>query len=389
MDFSKLRTPLLTWLGAATASVTGRVSEVCRSPQGERGQLLILVAGTLTMIMAFAAIVVDVGFATHTKRDLQNDVDAMVLAAVREMPNEDAAWAVADEWAGRNGVADAEVTSFTPNQTCGGDSLDGTVTARLDRDQETFLARVLGINSVNLEVCATARIGAAAAGDDLLPFGFLEEDPEIADVCYFEDNDDLWNNSCILKIPKPNETWAPGNTGPIRLDEDGEPGNYDPDCSPGSSGASEYQENIEDGSECFYAIGDEIRTKPGSMRGPTCKGFDNRLDGNNDTLEEVFGEADGDGYHNNIDLASPRFGIVPIVFVPEGASGSSTNVTITGFIAVYIEGACDGGGCNGKGNNPACVVITPMKSKIVLSSVAFGGGGFSDKNPLLTIKLVD
>ena len=365
------------------------VRRILKPPGNEGGQVLIMAAGSMALVLSIAALAIDVGLAAHTKRDLQNDVDAMVLAAVREMPDANAAQAAALSYGGYNAVSNSEVQQVVVGETCDSASLDGTVTARLQRNQKTFLAGLMGIGSVDLSVCATARIGVAAAGDGILPFGFLEKDPEVADVCYFEDPD-VWNNSCLLKIPKPNDTWAPGNTGPIRLDEGGEPGNFDPSCNPGSSGSSEYKENIEDGGECWYAVNDEVRTKTGSMVGPTCTAFANLLGGNSDTIEQVFGAANAQGFYTTIDRTSPRFGIVPIVNVPEGATGSSTNVTITGFMAVYIEDACDGGGCNGQGNNPACVVITPMKSYIYLSGVAFGPGSIDDtKNALRTMKLVN
>jgi hypothetical protein len=76
--------------------------------------------------------------------------------------------------------------------------------------------------------------------------------------------------------------------------------------------------------------------------------------------------------------------------VTVSGSGSSADITITGFITVYINGACSGGGCNGNGSNPACVSVTPVKSNVYMAGVEFAGGNLGDvENALRTIKLVD
>ena len=353
-----------------------RISGILRSTEAEHGQLLILAAGTMTFVLLLAAVAIDVGFWAQTKRDLQNDVDAMVLAGVREMPDTAAAETIALAWGTNNGVSSGEVQALLTGQTCQGTTLDGSVTLTLVRNQTTFLSGLLGIADIDLSVCATARVG-------------------LAEVCYYEDPN-LWNHSCLLKIPSPSDTWAAGNTGPIRLDEGGEPGNYDEFCHPGSSGADEYRENIKDGSECSYAVNDEIRTKSGNMKGPTCTAISDKLGNNVETIEDVFGTPNAASFHTNVNCFSPRFGLIPIISVPAGASGSSTSVTITGFISVYIEDVCNTSVCNGNGNGngngnkPACVVVTPIKSIIFLPGVDFAAGSLSEeKIALRTIKLVN
>jgi hypothetical protein len=372
--------------------------------RSDRGQVLVVAAGGMVAMIGLAALAVDVGFFFQTKRDLQNASDAMALAAVREQPDDAASDAIAAEWATKNNVGDPEIVDVAFDLTCGGDAVDDIVTVRLEREQSTFFARVLGITDGDVPACATARIGVAAGGHGLMPFGFHHEDPypgaNPQDVCYFHEEDgsenpDLWYDpddptvaECLLKIPKPSDSWGSGNAGAIRLDEGGPAGNYDGDCNPGNSGASEYKENIEEGSECYYAVGDEVTPKPGNMNGPTCTAFDNRLGGNTDTLEDVFGSPNADGVWGPVDAASVRFGLVPRVTV--SGNGSSADITITGFMTVYIVGACSGGGCNGNGNNPACVVVIPVKSRLLEAGIDFAGGSISDSsNPLRTIKLID
>ena len=361
---------------------------------GESGQVLIMAAGTFTFVLALAAIAIDGGFFAHTKRDLQNDVDAMVLAAVRDMPDTSAASAVALSWAARNGVSNSEIASITFNHDCAGAASPETITVELSRSQPTFLARVMGINEATLTVCASARTGYAEAGPRLLPFGLLWDDPEIPNdppVCYYDANDDFWGTECAVKIPSPSLTWTPGNSGPLRLDDSAntEPINYDPTCDPpgSNSGADEYDDNIINGADCSYAPNDEIQTFPGSFVGPTCDAIDELLLGNDDTIEQVFKDADGDGVYEIVDTTSPRYGLIPVVLVPEGSAGASTTVAIKTFAPVYIIG-CDGG----LGAQPASVLMIPMKSKIFLQGIDFvdpGNANYDNEWPLHTIKLIN
>ncbi len=61
-----------------------------------------LVAGGMVVVIGFAALSVDLGFLTLARRGVQNDADAMALAAVRELPDESSADAIALLWATKN-----------------------------------------------------------------------------------------------------------------------------------------------------------------------------------------------------------------------------------------------------------------------------------------------
>lgn len=367
----------------------------------ERGQVLVVSALVMPVVLGAVGFAVDVGMIMHTRTDLQKSADAMALAGARRLCGTTAcetnAGTDANTWGTSNGVGGSDGKTITYGVDCAGSTsaAHDLITVNLSRSQPSFFARVVGYSGGTIHACATAKVGVAAAGEDMLPFGFHRTDPypgtNPQDVCYFYEtngsvNPDLWNNSCMVKIPSPSESWGSGNAGAVRLDEGGPETNYDGGCNPGSSGSEEYEENIEDGSECKYAVGDEITPKTGNMKGPTCDGFTTRLSGNSDSLASVFGSPDTDGVYRNVNTKSPRFGIVPIVTV--SGSGTSADITITGFITVYIEGSCDGAGCNGNGSNPACVIMTPVKSNIYLTGIAFAGGSLSNENALRAIKLI-
>ena len=114
----------------------------------ERGQVIVLAAGAMVVVLGFTALAIDIGFFAHTKRDLQNDADAMALAGAQEIPDPGLANSKAREWGTKNGVdLGSEVLSIEFGTTCSGATEPNTITVRLERSQPTFLARVLGITS--------------------------------------------------------------------------------------------------------------------------------------------------------------------------------------------------------------------------------------------------
>jgi hypothetical protein len=368
---------------------------------GEEGQMVIFAAAGFAVILMFAALAIDIGFFTEAKRSAQNDVDAMVLAGVRELTNDgfteaqrqEDATDIAMEWALLNDVDPSEVQEVVFDENCSGESIPRTMTIRLKRTQKTFLATTFGIKSGDLNVCATARTGLAEGGPGLMPFGLLYDDPEIVanpPICYFDGNPNFWDEECTIKIPKPNDTWTPGNSGPLRLDDPSNvnPANWQADCAPpdATSGADEYVQNIEDGSDCGYAPNDQVQTKTGSMNNITCDSIDTRLAGNNDPIEDVFTDEDGDGIYEVVDYTHPRYALVPVVVVPPGSSGSSTDVQIDRFVTAYLVG------CQNGPSNTANITLIPVKSNVYVAGIDFVDDGdplYDEDWPLNTIKLID
>jgi hypothetical protein len=368
---------------------------------GQSGQVIIVAAASFAVVLFFASLAIDIGFFTEAKRSAQNDADAMVLAGVRELTNDgfteaqrqEDAEDIAMQWALLNDVDPAEVQSVVFDVSCSGEAIPRTVTVRLKRTQKTFLATTFGINSGELNVCATARTGLARGGPGLLPFGLLYDDPEIVanpPICYFDANPDFWDEECTIKIPKPNETWTPGNSGPLRLDDPSgvDPDNWQSDCSPpgATSGADEYIQNIEDGSDCGYAPGDHVQTKTGSMNNITCNSIADRLGGNTDPIDDVFTDTDGDGIYEVVDYTHPRYALIPVVIVPPGSSGSSTDVEIDRFVTAYLVG------CQNGASNVANITVIPVKSNVYVAGIDFvddGDPDYDENWPLNTIKLVE
>jgi hypothetical protein len=367
----------------------------------ESGQLIVVAAASFAVVLFFASLTIDLGFFTETKRAVQNDADAMALAGARELANDgqtaiqrqEDAEDIAMEWALLNDVDPSEVQAVTFDTNCSGESVPNTITVRLGREQKTFLAALFGVTKGQMNVCATARTGLAQGGPGLMPFGLLYDEPGVAanpPVCYFNDNPNFWDEECTIKIPKPNDTWTPGNSGPLRLDDPSgiESTNWQPDCTPpgATSGADEYTQNIEDGSDCGYAPGDQVQTKTGSMNNITCNTITSRMAGNTDPIEDVFTDSDSDGIYEVVDYTHPRYALIPVVIVAPGSSGSSTNVEINRFVTAYLVG------CQNGPNNVANVTLIPVRSDVYVSGIDFVDDSdptYDDDWPLYTIKLVE
>jgi len=402
------------------------VKVISRRRQGERGQIVILFAAALAVMIGFAALAIDIGFFTEAKREVQNDADAVALAAVRELPqSQTAATNKAIDWADNNDVIATERAAgdwITFGDRCSGGSVQAnlsTATVRFIRNQQAFLALVLGITDADLHVCATAAKGKAMGSPDLLPWGLLWDkwttDPT---VCHFDDNPaenlldpkdplnrespqltenpDFWYDpgdptaaECQIVIPNPNDTWSAGNSGPLRLDDNqSEPGNWRPNCdTDGSNGGdAEYEENLQDGSDCGYSLDDEVQTKPGAVP-KTCQELNTKFAGfEGDTIDDVFTDADGDDVYEKVDTANPHYGLIPIVYVQPGSSGASTTVILRGFAPVFVHD------CKKQGNS-FHITLTPVKSIVYVAGIEFVGpaedANFPEDWPLYAIKLID
>jgi hypothetical protein len=397
--------------------------------------LVILVAGAMVVVIGFAALAVDIGFFTHAKREVQNDADAVALAAVRELPqNQTLAESIAIDWADNNNVMASERAAsdwLTFGDRCSGAAVPAnlsTTTVRLIRNQATFFASIFGISDGDLNVCATAAKGKAVGSPDLLPWGVLWDkwtgDPSPGPggnpppVCHFDDdpaenlanpkdpanraaplldeNPDFWYDpdapsmaQCVIVIPSPSQTWTSGNSGPLRLDDNqAEPDNWRANCdTDGSNGGdAEYEENLYDGSECGYSLDDEIQTKPGNVP-KTCEDLDAKFAGTeSDTIEDAFTDTDGDGIYDVVDTANPHYGLVPVVYVQPGSSGSSTTVILRAFAPVFVH-SCT------KNGSDFVITLTPVKSVVYVAGIEFvepsEEANFPADWPLHSIKLID
>jgi hypothetical protein len=151
-----------------------------QSSPNERGQIVVLSAIILTVLLGFSALAIDVGFWLHTRTKLQADADAMALAGAQKLcakaECDASAESLAESYAPKNAVKNSE-TSVDVDVTCDGDVSHNhdTITVHTQRNVPTLLAGVLGITDADITACATARKAAVAGGTGIVPFG-IEDD---------------------------------------------------------------------------------------------------------------------------------------------------------------------------------------------------------------------
>lgn len=114
--------------------------------QRNRGQVLVIFAGSILLLLMLAAVVVDVSWYWVNSLRIQRAADAAALAGAVMLPNRVAdAYTLADEEATKNGYSTDARTTVTPHWVQSQPrQLDVTINAPAD----TFFMRVVGITSI-------------------------------------------------------------------------------------------------------------------------------------------------------------------------------------------------------------------------------------------------
>ncbi len=133
-------------------------------PQNERGQVIVLLVLMMVVLLGFAALVVDVGYAYYAHRSLQSSADAAALAGAQELPNASAAEAKAREYSSspgnKNEYSNINGVSTTVTTKCvvslGGCAPMNAVVVLEQAPTKTFFAGLLGLPAFTIKAKATA-----------------------------------------------------------------------------------------------------------------------------------------------------------------------------------------------------------------------------------------
>lgn len=212
--------------------------------RSSRGQVLIIGAGAMVVLIGVAGLVIDLGFSWMLRRAEQNAVDPAAVAAARHIPDGDvgAMRAAACFYARENGFfADATTNDLSPsgcvpandeggavltvNWPPAGGTFAGSahVEVVLTRDHPTFFSRIFGFDTMTVTSSAVAANGTGGSAIGQL----VSLDP----------------TSCGAGKIRGNGTVDVGGSIHVNSDGSGPPsciGAYDNDCS-GSDGAFRFE----------------------------------------------------------------------------------------------------------------------------------------------------
>ena len=140
--------------------IPNRISSRVRD---ERGQVIVFVVIAFVVLVGMIGIVIDIGYAYKTQRDLQAAADAAALAGAQQLPDSTAAKTTATQYgassAGGNKITKVPVTE-TITTSCissiPGCNPVNSVAVTETADVPTFFAKVFGLNSFSVHVKATA-----------------------------------------------------------------------------------------------------------------------------------------------------------------------------------------------------------------------------------------
>ncbi|HEX5479608.1 MAG TPA: pilus assembly protein TadG-related protein [Dehalococcoidia bacterium] len=350
----------------------------------DRGQVLLAVALLIPVLLGMTAIAVDIGSYADNKRELQNDADAIALAAAQNLctPNPmdcsstTSAQSAADDYATKNNIDTSKVTVTFDNIAV---TPTGNPTARvsISEDHKFAFARVLGISSKGVSARAAAVKTSPGGVAGITPWAVLDPPPASG-------------TNVTLKWDSSNP--SNGNFQAIQVDLGS------------GSGAKTYQDTISYGSSsiiCAEGVTTCTNTSPvcpdydqcppetGNMTSSTKDGVNFLLNNTSttcDTFAEAFSGPDAFGTYTLNPNCNPWAGpgacpmsnpetspyaqcsrrvlILPII---NGfGSGSSTPVTVKSFGLFWLQGfengVCTGSNCN--------IIGTFVKADVTIGALA-------------------
>ena len=262
----------------------------------QKGSVAVFTALAMTVLLGFAALVVDVGVLYLNRSQLINTVDAAALAGVQELPGgTEAARASASSYAEENGKpGDSVATVVAENNR--------ELTVSVSRNVNLFFARLFNHNSQTVSATATAAVRPMSAVGGAVPFGVVRQE---------------FNYGEPYTLKEGGGEGYDGNYGGLGL---------------GGNGANTYRYNIKYGYDGKLHIGQWVSTEPGNMSGPTNTGVSYRI------------SQDPGATFETVAKDSPRVVMVPVLD-SLNVSGRS-DVQIVGFAAFFLEGT----GGSGKDN---------------------------------------
>jgi Putative Flp pilus-assembly TadE/G-like len=157
----------------------------------ERGQVFVLTALSMTVLLGMAALAIDVGSWWLADRAAQGAADASALAGAQKLPVAGDADSTARTYWSKNGDHRSNISADAIDVCVGefsdvdGDGdpdppacspADDTITVEVRRQADGFFAKVFGIDSVRVAAVAQARIFAPLELKDVAPIAIYKDE---------------------------------------------------------------------------------------------------------------------------------------------------------------------------------------------------------------------
>lgn len=347
-----------------------------RRARDDSGQVIVLAALALPVLLILAGFVIDYGGSLVLKRHAQASADASALAAIWSIPNGiDAERSTALAYAGQNTVPGLDPSMEVDPATSAvpGDS----VSVKVSGAWTTVFAKIAGVTSIGVHATATATAqsvyGCSGHGCDVLPWGVPDCAVHGSSVDCSQPLAVSFGTRVRLKVDSGSGGKFYGLADPV---EDG-------GCQE-AVGAGDYSRSIggvwgDDGAltcnvratpgpstgwstdGCDYPDSPSVPTcvvqvKTGNMVGPTAKGLEDRLgcaddQCNGDSLSSITGGCDpatAPGAFCPVLHESPRLVTVPIVRNLDNSSGydacsagATCEVKVIDLAWFYIDASYD------------------------------------------------
>ena len=344
-----------------------RIFRFTRQSVSERGQVLVLAAVALPVLLGMVGMAIDIGTYASERRTLQNAADSIALAAAQGLPDESAAQSAGQQYASRNGIASGDyqlVVNGTANPPY--------ARAIITKQHSFAFVKVLGIDSSAVGSRATANKVSVGGSSGVVPWTITQATQDAAAL----------GSQVVMKYDSTGG--SNGNFGAIRID---------------GPGANTYNTSVRYGSTSFACAisaanctagacpgtypatcaensptcdGPDCTPQTGNLIGPTATGVDFRMNNTMaecDTFAEAFTAPDSTTGKSNInpdcnpwtdgagkctsntDSCSRRVIIIPVV--DSFGNGASDPATIQRFALLFLEGydngKCQGNSCEIKG----------------------------------------
>lgn len=258
--------------------------------KSEKGGATLLVSLAFTGLLALTGLVVDGGLLYSTHQHLQKTANAAALSGGQELTNDET---VVEGVVEETLLHHDELTSLQDIVVV----KNNRVTVRLTKPTELTFMKLFGIDSIDVNVKATARIGVMGRAMGAAPLG-IDESVEL-----------IYGEEYTLKVDE--DGVDTGNFGVLGL---------------AGNGAKTYEETLINGFDEELKVGDIVETETGNIAGKTKSATDILID----------------SCDNMYERDCPRVILIPVYKPHNHDQNQLKEVEITGFAYFYLTEPMDG-----------------------------------------------